>query len=311
MSLIVVLGSAAIAISLPLLWWSVAASRTMTARTVDRETLMGGTGPVDLRAAVLQRSAGERAVRPVLGWLARGARRLTPYGWIEALERRITLAGRPVAWPIERVLIAKLVLAATAFGLGLLLFAEARTPLLLGTWLGSTALAYVAPDLLLYSRGKERQVAIGKALPDTLDQMTIAVEAGLGFESAMTRAGRTGTGPLAEELVRTMQDIQVGVPRGRALRNLSDRVENDDLRHFVQAVLQAESYGIPIADILRTQAGEQRVKRRQRAEEHAMKIPVKIVFPLILCILPTLFIVILGPAVIQISRTLFGEGGAL
>jgi tight adherence protein C len=141
--------------------------------------------------------------------------------------------------------------------------------------------------------------------------MTIAVEAGLGFETAMARAGRTGTGPLAEEIVRTLQEIQIGVPRSKAMRNLADRTEQDDLRHFVLAVVQAESYGIPVADVLKTQAAEQRLKRRQSAEERAMKIPVKIIFPLILCILPTLFIVILGPAVIQISRTLFGEGGAL
>jgi tight adherence protein C len=178
-------------------------------------------------------------------------------------------------------------------------------------WLCFTTLAYFTPDLLVHSRGQERQESIGKALPDTLDQMTIAVEAGLGFETAMARAGRTGTGPLADELVRTLQEVQLGVPRSKAMRNLADRTDQSDLRHFVLAVIQAESYGIPIADVLRTQAAEQRVKRRQRAEEQAMKIPVKIIFPLILCILPTLFIVILGPAAIQVSRSLFGSGGAL
>jgi tight adherence protein C len=309
MPIVVILAAASVAVSLPSLWWSVAGARGT--KTIDRSVLAGASGPVDLRAASLQRSAHERAVQPMLGSAARFARRLTPVGWIESLERRITLAGRPEAWPIERVLIAKVLLGAAAFGVGFLAFAGNRSLLWLSIWIGMTALGYFAPDLLLYSRGRERQDAVGKELPDSLDQMTIMVEAGLGFESALARVGRTGDGALAEELVRTMQEIQVGVPRTKALRNLADRTDSADLRHFVMAVVQAESYGIPIADVLRTQAAEQRVKRRQRAEEHAMKIPVKIVFPLILCILPTLFIVILGPAAIQISRTLFGEGGAL
>jgi tight adherence protein C len=311
MPITVILAAAAVAAALPLMWWSVASSR-LGVKTIDRSVLAGGSNrPVDLRVAALQQSAQERAVKPLAGSLARFARRLTPIGWVESLERRITLAGRPAAWPVGRLLVAKIVLGVAAFGLGFLIFASNRTFLWLLTWGGMTALAYFAPDLLLYSRGQERQKAITKALPDTLDQMTISVEAGLGFESAMARTSKTGTGPLADELVRTLQEIQVGVPRTKAMRNLADRTESPDLRHFVLAIVQAENYGIPVADVLRTQAAEQRVKRRQRAEEHAMKIPVKIVFPLILCILPTLFIVILGPAAIQISRTLFGEGGAL
>ena len=310
MPISVLIAAAAIAVSIPLLWWSVAGARNRTA-TVDRAVLLGGRGPTDLREATLQRSAQERAVKPMLGSLGAVGRRLTPFAWIESLERRIMLAGRPTAWPIERVLIAKLLLGAAACLVGFLAFADNRTAMWLLVWGGMTALGYFAPDLLLYSRGQERQQLIGKELPDTLDQMTIAVEAGLGFESAMARAGKTGDGPLAQELVRTLQEIQIGVPRSKALRNLGVRSESPDLRHFVLAVVQAENYGIPVADVLRTQAAEQRVKRRQRAEEHAMKIPVKIIFPLILCILPTLFIVILGPAMIQISRTLFGDGGAL
>jgi len=310
MSLAVILAAAAVAASIPLLWWSVAGARAGT-RSVDPSVLTGGGRSIDLRVAELQRSATERAVKPLANSLARFARRLTPVGWIESLDRRITLAGRPAAWPIERVLIAKIVLGVAACGVGFLAFSRNPTVLWLLVWAGMTALGYFAPDLMLYSRGQERQQLIMRSLPDTLDQMSISVEAGLGFEAAMARAGKTGTGPLADELVRTMQEIQIGVPRTRALRNLGQRSESPDLQHFVLAVVQAESYGIPIADVLHTQAAEQRVKRRQRAEEHAMKIPVKIIFPLILCILPTLFIVILGPAVIQISRTLFGEGGAL
>src|SRR4051794_34300013 len=130
--------------------------------------------------------------------------------------------------------------------------------------------------------------------------MTIAVEAGLGFESAMARAGANGTGPLAEELVRTLQDIAVGQPRREAYLALAERTGVNDLARFIRAVVQADAYGVSIADVLRTQAQEMRLKRRQRAEEKAMQIPVKVIFPLILCILPTLFIVLLGPAVMDI-----------
>lgn len=307
MPLLVYLAAAAVAVSIPLLWWTIAGDRT---KPVDRSVLMGPGGTPDLRVAHLQYSAAERA-RPALGSLGHFARRLTPVGWYEALEERLVLAGRPAAWTMERVLVAKLALGGLGLAFGFFAFADKRTLLWLLVWGGMTVLGYFTPDLLLYSRGIERRAAIQKSLPDTLDQMTIAVEAGLGFESAMARAGKTGHGPLADELVRTLQEVQVGVLRAKALRNLADRTRQDDLRHFVLAVIQAEGYGIPVADVLRTQAAEQRVKRRQRAEEKAMKLPVKILFPLILCILPTLFIVILGPAAIQMSRTLFGEGGAL
>jgi tight adherence protein C len=309
MPILVIVAATAVAASIPLLWWSLAAGRS--GRLVDRSVLMGASGPTDLRAAVLERSAHERAVQPMLGALATLGRRATPEGWVETLDRRLMLAGRPAKWPLERVLAAKLVLAAVGFLVGLVAFADHRSLGWLFLWGGMSALGYLAPDLLLHSRGQERRSAIQKALPDTLDQMTIAVEAGLGFETAMARAGDAGDGALAEELVRTLQEIQLGVPRAKAMRDLSDRTDQPDLRHFVLAVVQAENYGIPIAEVLRTQAAEQRVKRRQRAEERAMKIPVKIIFPLILCILPTLFIVIMGPAVIQISRNLFGDGGAL
>jgi tight adherence protein C len=156
------------------------------------------------------------------------------------------------------------------------------------------------PDLLLLSRGQERQQAIGLELADTLDQMTIAVEAGLGFESAIARVGRNGKGPLAEELVRTLQDIAVGQPRREAYLALAERTGVRDLRRFIRAVVQADQFGVSIADVLRTQSHEMRLKRRQRAEQKAMQIPVKVIFPLILCILPTLFIVLLGPVVLSV-----------
>ena len=132
--------------------------------------------------------------------------------------------------------------------------------------------------------------------------MTIAVEAGLGFDSAMARAGRNGTGPLAQELIRTLQEIQVGQLRRTAYEQLAQRTDVPDLRRFVRALIQADAYGISVADVLRTQAAELRLKRRQRAEEKAQQVPVKVIFPLLVCILPVLFIVLLGPTVINMME---------
>jgi len=200
-------------------------------------------------------------------------------------------------------MLLKPVLAGTALLFGVLLLAGRPSTPLVVLVLVVTAVAYMAPDLVLYGRGQERQAAIGLELPDTLDQMMIAVEAGLGFEAAMARAGENGKGPLAQELVRTLQDMRVGLSRKEAYRALGERTSVPDLRTFVRSVIQADAYGISISGVLRTQAQEMRLKRRQRAEEKAMQIPVKVLFPLMLCILPVLFIAVLGPTVLSIAAS--------
>jgi tight adherence protein C len=237
------------------------------------------------------------------GLLARLAAGLTPAGTVARLNRLAGTAGRPADWPVPKLVAAKLVLVVVAGGLGALVVSGRPGALTVGLAVVVTVVAYFLPELLLHSRGQERQQAIQLELADTLDQMTIAVEAGLGFESAMARAAGNGTGPLAEELTRTLQDIAVGQPRREAYLALAERTGVQDLRRFIRAVVQADAYGVSIADVLRTQAREMRLKRRQRAEEKAMQIPVKVIFPLILCILPTLFIVLLGPAVMDIVAT--------
>jgi tight adherence protein C len=229
---------------------------------------------------------------------------LTPRGTAQRLQKLLARAGHPVDWPLSRVVAAKVVLSAIASGLGLLHYLSTPGVLAFILVVAIVPIAYFVPDLLLYSRGQERQQAIQLELADTLDQMTIAVEAGLGFESAIARAGRNGKGPLAEELVRTLQDISLGQPRRDAYLALAERTDVQDLGRFIRAVLQADAYGVSIADVLRVQSQEMRLKRRQRAEEKAMKIPVKVIFPLILFILPTLFIVLLGPAAMDIVAAL-------
>jgi tight adherence protein C len=281
----------AVAAGVPLLGWALVA-RPQDAAARSRANLTRG---LDMAGA-----GARAAVRTRPGLLGRLVSALTPAGTVVRLDRMAGAAGRPAAWPVSRLVAAKLVLAAIAAALGLLVVTSRPGPLTVLMAVGTTVVAYVVPELLLHSRAQERQRAIGLELADTLDQMTIAVEAGLGFEAAMARAGRNGRGPLAEELVRTLQDIGVGQPRREAYLALAERTGVEDLRRFIRAVVQADVYGVSIADVLRTQAAEMRLKRRQRAEEKAMQIPVKVIFPLMLCILPVLFVVLLGPAVMDI-----------
>ncbi len=283
----------AVSLAVPVLGWSLFA-RPSAATLQARDNLVRGMEPVG--PTVGAERSGPGLLGRLAGWL-------TPRGTVARLNRLAGAAGRPAAWPVPKLVVAKLVLPVIAVGLGLLLLSGGATTLTVVVAVAVTVVAHFLPELLLYSRGQERQEAIQLELPDTLDQMTIAVEAGLGFESAMARAGANGKGPLAEELVRTLQDIAVGQPRREAYLALADRTGVQDLRRFIRAVVQADQYGVSIADVLRTQAHEMRLKRRQRAEEKAMQIPVKVIFPLILCILPTLFIVLLGPAVMDIVAT--------
>lgn len=239
--------------------------------------------------------------------LTRLGKRLAPTGYAAWLDKLLARAGRPPGMPLDRLLVVKPAMALVAGLLSLLFVLKTPTPTTILLALFSTVLAYFTLDLLLHSRGTKRQEAIELELPSTLDQMLISVEAGLGFESAMARAGQNGNGPLAGELLRTLQDMQVGRSRREAYLAMAERTGAPDLRSFVRAVVQADVYGIAIANVLRIQAKQMRVRRRQRAEEKAMKLPVKVLFPLILCILPVLFTVILGPAVINIVAV-FSKG---
>lgn len=233
--------------------------------------------------------------------------RLTPTGYVRKLDKLLSLAGRPASLPLGRVLAAKPLLGLLGALLGFYISSSGPTPIIKLVGVFVVLLGYFIPDLLLYSKGQERQKIMQLELANTLDQMLISVEAGLGFEGAMARAGENGKGPLAEELVRTLQDMQVGRSRRESYLALSERTNIPELRSFVQAVVQADTYGIAISRVLRIQAKVMRVKRRQRAEEKAMKLPVTILFPLLFFIFPVLFIAILGPAVINAIETFSGQ----
>jgi tight adherence protein C len=262
--------------------------------TVDRAGLRNIQANLGLRSNQAAQSLN------VNEQFAKLSRRLTPHSYEAWLDKQLAGVGRPKKWPLARIIMIKPLLAFGGAVLGLPVFLGGPSTGRFMLCLGIAALCYFLPDILLRNRAQKRREEIRLELPNALDQMLISVQAGLGFETAMGRAGENGRGPLADELIRTLQDIQVGRSRKEAYLSLSDRVDVPDVRSFVRAVVQADTYGIAIVGVLKMQAKDMRIKRRQRAEEHAMKMPVKMLFPLIFFILPTLFIVLLGPAVLQI-----------
>jgi tight adherence protein C len=294
----VLLAALAVSLSVPVLWYSLSLDRASN-RQVGRNLRSGLGEGGDLRALVLSQSPLERLGRPALASIEGVARRLSPSSMVAALERRVELSG--VAWSADRFLVLKLVLtvglvAASMVGTSISgLSSGALIALVAG------AVGYLGPDAVLSRMAAARQLAMTNALPDTLDQLTICVEAGLGFDSAMARTAKSMKGPLGDEIGRLLQDLRVGVPRAEALDGMLARTDVPELRQFVHAVIQAESYGVPVSKVLRAQAAEQREKRRFRAEERAMKLPVKVIFPLVFCILPVLFIVVIGPAFIHLQ----------
>ncbi len=223
-----------------------------------------------------------------------------PSGYTGWVQRQIIYAGRTGSWSVGGFVLLKLFVTVLGVLIGIGAILTAQSPLMIGVGVVLMLLLLVAPEVMLNSRADDRQTEIQRALPDTLDQMTIAVEAGLGFEAAMAKAAQGGRGPLNDELIRALQDMTIGRSRADAYTALLARTNSGDLRRFVRAIQQADRYGISVADVLRVQAKEMRVKRRARAEESAMKIPIKVVFPLVFAILPVLFIVLLFPAVVGI-----------
>ncbi|GAA1152576.1 type II secretion system F family protein [Nocardioides aquiterrae] len=243
----------------------------------------------------------ERVLDPAVDRFRGLGRRLAGKDAPERIRHRLDLAGNPAGWTVDRVLtctvIGALVGLVVATVLGFLV--GASLPLRAVLAIAGAALGFYAPGLLLYQRAYDRSERIRRDLPDAIDLLTISVEAGLGFDAAVQQVARNTEGPLADELSRMIREMQLGQGRSAALRGLADRSTVPELRVFVGAMVQADQLGIPIAQVLRVQSSEIRVKRRQRAEEKAQKVPVKITVPLIFCIMPCLFVVVLGPAALS------------
>jgi len=244
-----------------------------------------------------------RVVRPMGAGLASTARLLWPPDYRHRVATKLVQAGSPRGVAVDRVLLAKL--AGLLGGAGIMAAVAIVLPWSLGVKLlavvGVAVLLFFAPDLWLTDRVQRRQHEIVRDLPDMLDMLTISVEAGLGFDAALAKLVRNSESALAEEFGRVLQQVQTGSSRKEALRDLAERVQVSELAAFTAAIVQADMFGISIAHTLHTQAGELRLRRRQHAEELAQKAPVKMVIPLVTCILPATMIVVLGPAAVRIA----------
>jgi tight adherence protein C len=227
------------------------------------------------------------------------ALRISPAGYGRWLRNRLDFAGNPPAWPADRVIAFKGVGLVLGLLLGALVGLGHGLLVVLFPIIGG-ALGFFLPDILVYNTGDKRQAALLNALPDALDMMTVCVEAGLGFDAALSRVALNLEGPMATECARVLQEMQFGMSRVEALRSFADRTNVSEIRSFVSAVVQSSELGISIGVVLREQAREMRLRRRQNAEEKAQKMQVKIVIPLILCLLPALFLVVIGPGALNI-----------
>ncbi|MFO6452941.1 MULTISPECIES: type II secretion system F family protein [unclassified Aeromicrobium] len=225
--------------------------------------------------------------------------RLTPRSIVDKAERNYMLAGRPEDSSVAKILMQKLIFAAAGVGLGIMIYSGQGGGLIGWAGLfGAPLMGYFAPDILLNGRATRRQEEIQYSLPDLLDQITISIESGTSFENALSRSAQAGGGPLADEIVRTIQDISLGLPRREAYESLVERTDVPELKKFVRSILQGEEFGVPVSDIVRDQAAEMRVGRRLRAEAVANQIPVKMLMPLMGTILPVLFMIVIGPAIL-------------
>ena len=244
----------------------------------------------------------DRVLEPLQARALGLGRRLTGADKAERIRHKLDLAGNPRDLSVDRIVslkvIAAVVLAMCGIAYALLISANPLIYLALGA--GGTLIGFVVPDLWLYQKAHDRSEEVRRTLADAVDLLTISVEAGLGFDAAVQQVARNTGGPLAEEFSRVLREMQLGKGRSEALRGLAERTNVDDLKTFVGAMVQADSFGISISQVLRVQSNEMRVKRRQHAEKRAQQVPVKIMIPLILCVLPCLMTVVMGPAIISV-----------
>ena len=250
----------------------------------------------------IDRPFSERVWEPLQARTLGLGRRLSGADSAERIRRKLDLAGNPPGWTVDRVTSGKIVGAVAGLVVALLfsLMLGAGTPVRIAVVLGGLVVGFFGPNLYLYQKAYDRSLQIQRDLPDAIDLMTISVESGLGFDAAVQQVSRNTQGPLADEFSRVLREMQIGQGRAAALRAMSDRTNVADLKSFVSSMVQADSFGVPVGQVLRVQSSEMRVKRRQRAEEKAQQVPVKITVPLIFCILPCLFVAVMGPAVISI-----------
>lgn len=273
-------------------------------RSLDGYDMDGGIP--DARTQALAESLGKRAVVPALERLVEVGRKLTPLGYVDKVRQKFVIAGIQTPDSVDRFLAAKAVLVPLGVIVGILMLVF-KIPTdgimgLLAAGVFGFAIAW-GPDLWLGRKVEDRQKGILRSLPDVLDLLTISVEAGLGFEQALDRVIASVPGPLSDEFARMLGESRSGASRADAMRAMDERCNIPELRSFVLAIVQADTFGVSIGRVLRAQSEEMRIKRRQLAQEKAQKAPVKMLIPMVFCIFPALFCVVLGPAALNIQES--------
>jgi tight adherence protein C len=277
-----------------------------------RLTQLGNVQARNLEELELQQPFAERTLRPLIGRLSRTGRRLSSASSAETAEKRLALAGNPGDLRLSDWMGVKMLVGIGTGAVLFLLFGVLSGGLVQGAFFGLIGffIGYLLPEFWLGRKIKSRQKIILKMIPDTLDLLTISVRAGLGFDAALAKVVEKIPGPLSEEFRRALAEVRVGKARRDALRDMVPRTNVQPLSNFIGAIIQAEQLGVSISKVLQVQSEQLRIERRQRAEEMAAKAPIKMLFPLVGCIFPSLFVVILGPAIISMIRTFaFGNTG--
>jgi tight adherence protein C len=271
-----------------------------------RLSQLGQMTAKDLQELELQQPFFDRTIRPLAGRLSGAVSRITSSSFSERTEKRLAMAGNPGDMKVADWLGIKAIGAGVGAGALFILFGVLGGNLVQGTLLAlvGAGIGYVGPEFWLGGRVKKRQKLILLGIPDALDLLTISVRAGLGFDAALGKVVEKMKGPLVDEFRRALAEVRVGKARREALRDIVPRTEVQPLTNFIGAIIQAEQLGVSISKVLQVQSEQLRIERRQRAEEQAAKAPIKMLFPLVGCIFPSLFVVILGPALILIMQNL-------
>src|ERR1035437_3454655 len=274
-----------------------------------RLTQLGSVQARNLEEMELQLPFSERTLRPLVGRLSRMGGRLGSASSTDVAEKRLAMAGNPGDLRVADWMGVKILVGLATGAIMFLLFGLLVAGLVAGVFLGMLGfgIGFLLPEFWLGGKIKARQKIILKMIPDTLDLLTISVRAGLGFDAALAKVVEKLPGPLTDEFRRALAEVRVGKARRDALRDMVPRTNVAPLSAFIRAIHQAEQLGVSISKVLQVQSDQLRIERRQRAEEMAAKAPIKMLFPLVGCIFPSLFIVILGPALISIFQVI-GSG---
>jgi tight adherence protein C len=256
----------------------------------------------------LSQPFSERVIMPMLKSVGDLSARFTPQKLLEDTSHKLEMAGNPGNLDASVFLASRFVVAGLFAGLMLMISIVSPSPWPVGrvmlVMITFGTIGFFFPQLYLQSLINRRQHSIRKAMPDALDLLTICVEAGLGFDAAMSKVAEKWENELSMALLRTIREIQLGKTRRDALRDMADRLGIPEMTSFVAAVIQSEILGVSLAKVLRIQSDQMRVKRRQRAEEEAHKAPIKMIIPMALLTFPSIMLILLAPAGIQISRSL-------